>query len=343
MLGRSFPGLLGQGDGKAAAESCMFINYNPYSFLTGDESFLPIVPREISTTTFSGEVGFHSHHEGFIGIPHGGLPMGLCLDAWRQVGVPHYPVDVRFKFGGSGISIGDAAEFTVDWHREERPPHVVACITKNGDRKPYLRAEISPASGLVDLDVLPQVPKSEHRPLPYYRNCFVCGHQRTVTGLERQFRFHPGENGDMVVTAGWGFDSADADRATAFLIGPEELHPAVLISIFDENTAWGGFMQTGSAGLSVRLEFTLLRPVRMREKLLFVGRPAGIRGNPRSPRFFMAEGAIISMDDGGRPEPVAYGRGEWIVMASYTEQIKHNLLPEDDWSWIFRGSGAPER
>lgn len=316
----------------------MFIEYNPHSFLTGDASFLPVAPIETSTNRFDGELIFQSHHEGFIGIPHGGLPMGLCLDAWRRVGIPSYPVDVRYRFGGSGISIGDKATFTVELGTDDREPGVAAYITKNGDKKPYLRADISPSSGLADSTVFPGAPLTDHRPLPYYRNCFVCGHHRSVTGLEREFRFHPGEDGHMAVTTGWGFASEDVDRAAAFLIGPEELHPAVLISIFDENTAWGGFMRTGTAGLSVRLELTLLRPVMRREKLLFVGRPAGIRGNPRSPRFFMADGAIFCMDDPGRPEPVAYGKGEWIIMASYTEQIKQNLLPEDDWSWIFSGS-----
>lgn len=318
----------------------MPINHNPHSFLTGDSSFLPVVQLEASANRFDGELVFQSHHEGFIGIPHGGLPMGLCLDAWRRVGLPRYPVDVRFKFGGSGIGIGDAASFTVEWGRAESEAAVVACITKNGDRKPYLRADISPACGIVDSTVIPRVPVPEHRPLPYYRNCFVCGHHRSVTGLNREFKAHAGENGDTVVTTAWGFDSADADRAASFLIGPEELHPAVLISIFDENTAWGGFMKTGAAGLSVRLEFTLLRPVRLWEKLLFVGRPAGIRGNPRSPRFFIADGAILCMDDPSRPELVAYGKGEWIIMASYTEQIKHNLLPDCDWGWIFAGSSG---
>jgi hypothetical protein len=143
------------------------------------------------------------------------------------------------------------------------------------------------------------------------------------------------ENGSHVVTTLWGHGDTDIDRADAFLIAKDELHPAVLISIFDENTAWGGFMHTRSAGLSVRLDVTLLRPVAKTEKLVFIGRPAGIRGNPKAPRFFKAEGEILSLEDPQNPEPVAYGRGEWVILTAYTEQIKSNLLPEGDWSWIF--------
>jgi hypothetical protein len=93
-------------------------------------------------------------------------------------------------------------------------------------------------------------------------------------------------------------------------------------------------MLTKAAGLSVRLEFTLLRPVRRDEKLIFIGEPTGIRGNPAAPRFFTAQGAIFSLNGSG-PDPVAFGRGEWIIMQQYTDQIKKNLLPENDWEWVF--------
>jgi hypothetical protein len=138
-----------------------------------------------------------------------------------------------------------------------------------------------------------------------------------------------------MVTTPWGDDSDDFDRAAFFLLDDQELHPTALISIFDENTAWAGFMVTRSAGLSVKVEFTLMRPVRLNEKLLFVSEPSGIRGNPKSPRFFLAAGKILSLRDPQNPEVVAYGKGEWIILDQYTDQIKTSLLPHDDWSWIF--------
>jgi len=310
------------------------LTHNPYSFLSGDEPFLRTVLLDNGKGAFSCELVFEHCHEGFIGIPHGGLAMGLCLDAWRRTGFPPYPVHARFRFGGSGLCIGDPARFTVETDGAlGGGPAVVARITKEGDRTPYLSAEIAPAPAVNGPSVTP--PTEKFRDLPYYKNCFVCGRHRTVTGLERRFRYHESESG-KTVTTGWGIDVDDVDRAESFLIGRDEVHPAVLVSIFDENTAWGGFLDTGMAGLSVRLDFTLLRPVGKAEKLLFVGWPSGIKGNPRSPRFFMADGAVLSMSDPANVQPVAYGRGEWIVLGKYTEQIRSNLLPEGDWQWIFR-------
>lgn len=312
------------------------MRHNPHSFLTGDEPFLPTAAVVESAERVEQRLTFAVQHEGFLGIPHGGLAMGLCLDAWRRIGEPAYPVNVRFKFGGSGISIGDTASFAVERGARDGRSQVVARLTKDGDKTPYLRAEISAADGPEESRPLPPPVSQEGRPLPYYRNCFVCGHHRTIVGLQRRFSVHD-SNGSTIITTPWGYNDEDKDRAASFLIGKDELHPAVLISIFDENTAWGGFMLTRTAGLSVRLELTLRRPVSQYEKLLFVGKPTGTRGNPRAPRFFLAEGTILSMGDPQRPEPVAYGRGEWVIMDLYTEQIKKNLLPENDWAWIFGG------
>jgi hypothetical protein len=314
--------------------------HNPGSFLTGDEPFMRMTRLDAGHDGFDASLVFEPHHEGFIGIPHGGLPMGLCLDAWRSLKGPDYPVQARFKFGGSGIGIGDEGLFSVRHSTQNGGAHVSARLTKRGDKTPYLSAEIGRAAAQ-EVGWVPSAPANDFRALPYYRNCFVCGHHRSVVGLQRRFRLHEADNAPLV-TAVWGADSDDADRAQLFLIGTDELHPAVIISIFDENTAWGGFMSTGCAGLSVRMEFTLLRPVAKHEHLLFVGRPSGIRGNRKSPRFFKAEGVVLGMADRQNPEVIAYGRGEWVILGLYTEQIKKNLLPEDDWSWIFDASNATE-
>ncbi|MDQ7781261.1 MAG: hypothetical protein RDU20_00185 [Desulfomonilaceae bacterium] len=312
----------------------MLIEHNPYSFLTGDDPFLELRQVENNGNRYTAELEFQDRHEGFIGIPHGGLPMGLCLDVWLRSPIRGYPVDVRFKFGGSGIAIGDGATLTAERAGEGLDPGIVVRISKAADKTPYLSACMTPARTGVSSEFTVPTPSSDFRSLPYYRNCFVCGHHRTAVGLQRRFRLHE-ENGSYAVTTPWGHDSADFDRAAEFLIAEEELHPAVLISIFDENTAWGGFMDTRAGGLSVRLDFTILRPVARTEKLIFVGRPAGIRGNPKAPRFFKGEGQILSLADPHHPEPVAYGRGEWVILTAYTEQIKSNLLPAGDWSWIF--------
>ncbi|MFH0959876.1 MAG: hypothetical protein V1897_14360 [Pseudomonadota bacterium] len=310
------------------------MKHNPYSFLTGDSPFLKTKPTGISSGRFETEVLFELHHEGVIGRPHGGIVMGLCLDAWRRCSDPEYPVDVSYKFGGSGVAIGDTAEFSVEHDLRANGPALIAEIVKRGEKTPYLKAQITHAEADCNRSIPMVQPDGAMRKLPYYRNCFVCGHYRDVTGLKRRFRVHPHEGASLVTTT-WGAEDDDLDRAKQFRISDDELHPAVIMSIFDENSGWSGFLATKGAGFTVRMNVRLNRPVSATEPLLFMSRPAGTRGNPRKPRFYSAEGTVVSMVDPGSPEPVAWGWGEWLIFEELTEQIKKNLLPVNDWEWIF--------
>lgn len=306
---------------------------NPNSFMSGTDPFVRMRPVEGHKGAPGSEITFENHHEGYIGIPHGGVAMGLCLDVWRNLDRARYPVKISFRFAGSGISIGDKAVLEVEPEVDGDPDATVIRITKLGDRRPYLRAIFSKAADNFSHPVEP-MPSEEFRGLPYYKNCLVCGYARDVVGLERSFRFHE-VHGQKMVTVLWGNRDEDFDRAKFFLINKNELHPFVLIAIFDENTAWGGFMENKLGGLSVKLDFLIKRPILPDEQLLYIGRPAGIRGAPSAPRFFHARGEILSLKDSKNPEIVAHGWGEWVVLSQYTEQIKHNLIPKSEVEWIF--------
>lgn len=306
---------------------------NPNSFLTGNNPFIRTQTVETGNGIAGSEINFENHHEGLIGIPHGGVAMGLCLDVWRNLKGPQYPVNVSYRFAGSGISIGERALLEVEPETGTAPGSLAVRMTKPGDRKPYLRAVFSRSEGAFP-ETVEALPPDQFRLLPFYRNCLVCGHSRSVVGLERQFRYHESEV-DKVVTVAWGDKDEDFDRAKYFLFDEDELHPLVLIAMFDENTAWGGFMETKRGGLSVKLDFSIKRPVRSDEKLVFTGRASGIRGAASSPRFFSARGQILSISDPKSPELVASGWGEWVVLSQYTEQIKKNLIPVSDLEWIF--------
>ncbi|MGC8603399.1 MAG: hypothetical protein ACP5VS_06915, partial [Desulfomonilaceae bacterium] len=167
----------------------MLVKDNPYSFLTGVNPFMPMELQTKSEQQYVAKIYFDFKHEGFVGIPHGGIGMGLCLDTWRNIGVSNYPVTVNFKFGGSGISIGDQAYFEIDKPKSvDQGLHIK--ITKEGDKKPYLRAEIAQTKETKNFLPTWLGNYEKFRALPYYKNCFVCGHSRKEPGLERRFRVH---------------------------------------------------------------------------------------------------------------------------------------------------------
>jgi hypothetical protein len=259
--------------------------------------------------------------------------MGLCLDFFTRISDMDYPVRMDFKFGGTGVALGEPVVVAM----EKEPglgPGAQVRIVKDGDKKPYLYGLFSKSKLDPSLSVPPFDPSSSFRRLPYYSNCFVCGRQRTEPGLERRFRYHH-QSDRSETSVVWGGNEEDYHRSGNFLICADQLHPAVILSIFDENTGWAGFMKTSSAGLSIRISLDLLRPVSNNERLVFIGYPQGVRGNSRAPRFFKAAGAVLSIDDRHAVSTVAVGSGEWIIMEKYTTQLKENLFPRDDWNWVF--------
>lgn len=311
----------------------MILKDNKHSFISGNTPFIKAEPIYESQDSLCHKIVFESRHEGFMGIPHGGLAMGVCFDYFHRWSALEYPLRIDFKFGGSGLSIGESVELTMNGAGDnEKLTHI--SIKKKNDKKPYIHAAFSSSPTSESHIGAPLEPDSNFKDLPFYKNCFVCGHERKEPGLKRRFRYHHNSS-NKETSVQWGFGSEDLDRAQSFLIGPEELHPAVILSIFDENTGWAGFMDTSSAGLSVKINLDLFRPVSCNEKLMFIGFPTGIKGNPKAPRFFRASGAVVSIDGNGAISLVASGQGEWIIMDKYTAQLRDNLYPRDDWAWIF--------
>ncbi len=311
----------------------MNLKENKHSFISGENSFIEVEPIGKSKRTLEHKIVFEPRHEGFMGIPHGGLAMGVCFDYFHQGSLVQYPLRMDFKFGGSGLPIGEPASLIMSAAHENEFIKQVS-IKKSQDKKPYIHANFSNSLTRASQVKAPLEPSKDFKDLPYYKNCFVCGHERVEPGLQRRFRYHH-DSLNRETSVQWGFCSDDFDRAKCFLIGPEELHPAVILSIFDENTGWAGFMHTSAAGLSVKISVDLFRPVSWDERLMFIGFPSGVKGNPKAPRFFKASGEVVSIDENGVISLVASGQGEWIIMDKYTAQLKDNLYPENDWAWIF--------
>lgn len=59
------------------------------------------------------------HMDGWIGIPHGGISMGIMMDLAMQLDAHpgqdplRFPISAGFRFGGTKIQIGDLVHFDV--------------------------------------------------------------------------------------------------------------------------------------------------------------------------------------------------------------------------------------
>lgn len=272
--------------------------------------------------------------EGWIGIPHGGISMGIMmdlamtLDAYPRRDDLLFPVSADFRLAGASIRIGDRLHFDV----LPVPGGAEGSATVARDPLPYMSSSIRyrESSGEHEKAFAAFMPEKcgdalqELALLPFYRNCFVCGFERSGPGLKRQFRLW--ESPDRIVVSSAGFSGVDRDSFYRFSRNGV-LHPLPFLALLDETLGWGGFLISGSGAVTVRIGFTFHRPVSCDEKLLFFGRGDRIRGRSTSRLLSWASGGAASVREDGSLETVASASGQWFGVQELTRQMRTALLP----------------
>ena len=273
--------------------------------------------------------------EGWIGIPHGGISMGIMMDlAMTLDAYPHrddliFPMSADFRFGGTSIRIGDWLHFDV----MPISGGAEGNATVQRDPMPYLSTSIRyrESNGEHDKAFSAFMPKKygpfleELISLPSYKNCFVCGVERSHPGLKRQF--HLWETSDKIVVSRVGFTIADQNSFYRFSRNGY-LHPLPFLAVLDEILGWGGFFVSGSGAVTVAIGFTFYRPIACNENLLFFGRGDRVRGRTSSRLLFWASGGAASVKEDGRLEMVVSASGQWFGIKELTQQMRSSLLPK---------------
>lgn len=281
--------------------------------------------------------------EGWMGIPHGGISMAALTELAFMLqesvsGRPmDYPFAADFRLGGASTRIGDVIHLEV----ARSNAGVQGSIRVNLQDVPYLKAEIRSVAAAECAVSLPlQSEPTELTPLPYYKNCFVCGCGRDREGLQRKFYLSENDAPVKTVIAKAGFDPADFDSFYLFQKGGK-VHPLAFIALLDETIGWGGFMLTSTGAVTVRIGYTFHRSVAVGEKLIFYGRGDRVRGRSESRLLFWASGGAAVVRENGGLEPVASASGQWMAVPELTEQMKTNLIPKESVLAAFNSAAHP--
>ena len=279
-----------------------------------------------------------SSKEGWVGIPHGGIGMGAIMEFVPGIGLTvsgvseHlYPMICNFRMGGSEGRVGD----TVLIEAETSDAGTTGRISVEGSTMPYITGDIVLRNEISEIDDYTRtyVPsdytqiegKLDH--LPHYRNCFVCGVDRKLPGLKRRFHLWKSPN-DNIVCAFAGFN--DEDKKTFYRFERNGfIHPMGLLAVLDETMGWAGFFSSANGGVSVRINYKLLRKIRIHEKLVFFGRGEKVMGRINKRMLFWASGCGVVMKDDGSFEKVVESSGQWYAMAALTDQMRTELIPAD--------------
>jgi len=290
------------------------------------------------------------HMEGWIGIPHGGISMGIMMDLAMQLDAYpgrddlRFPISAGFRFGGTKIRVGDSLHFDVT----PASGGAEGSATLDCNPLPYLTASIryrdsDDEQGKAFSAFMPEkcdAVLTELDLLPSYRNCFVCGIERKDPGLKRQFSVWG--RSDKTVVSQAGFTDADQDPFYCFS-RQGLLHPLPFVALLDEILGWGGFLLCGCGAVTVGIDFTFYRPVSSREKLLFFGRGDRLRGRPSSRLLYWASGGAASVREDGTLERVVSASGQWFAIQDLTRQMKSSLLPKTLMERAFELAAPPAK
>ena len=286
--------------------------------------------------------------EGWVGIPHGGIGMGaimelaMMLDNYPKNAGSLYPVSVDFRMGGSSARTGDRLIAEVS----EGEGGAGGIISVAPDAPRYVSASIRyRCAGSHKKDLLASyIPdrfsdiENKLTPLPYYKNCFVCGVERRHPGLKRRFYLLDTKQSEKIVVSTVGFDSGDGEAFYLFQRN-NIIHPIALLALSDETLGWAGFMASGSGGLTVRISYTLYRDIRVGERFVVFGRGDKVKGDIGSRLLLWASGGLAIVNSDGSFETVIAASGQWLGVPELTRQMKIELMPKELTERAFRLAG----
>jgi len=309
----------------------------------GPEAFFVPSPFVHEGDQIHASVPLESRHQGWMEIPHGGILMSLLLEAVHHGFDDPFspgssdPIRTSFRWGGPTLLLGDNVHVLA----RREPGGIHGSIRRQDEASPSLTAWIDRGPARLDLEDLDPIPqtlellgkdaKDKVIPLPYSRNCFVCGSDRSHPGLQRKFFCLDHEHHSVIYTP-MGLDPEDESKLFWYRLSDEELHPGALAAILDEVLGWSGFLASRQGGVTVKLEIDFLRPVDLGERMLCFGTCVRVRGKNPQRLFWYSVGGILPFG-GTDLSPIALARGQWLAVPKLTEEMRNHLQPAH---WLAR-------
>ena len=280
------------------------------------------------------EMVFSRDHEGWMGIPHGGVAMTALLDladhCWLRIkGVNLvYPLEIDWRFADA-VGIGDEMSLKAAVKDENS---LLLSMRRRDSEKIYLSAEVRVAAEAAEVDFpllepeLLQKKGAQHQPLEVYDNCFVCGLKRQKPGLRRRFFRTVGVLPSIIVRFGGG--SEGLQLASSFQQASGTLHPGVVAALLDELCGWSGILAGDLYGYTVRFKLHLNRLPILGEELFGIAPTPLVRGRGAR-KFYYPRGALYQKKRDGSLEIIAVATGQWLSREELRQQFDESHVDED--------------
>lgn len=296
-------------------KGCYFCNSD--SFLFSDYS--------VDRDCIHAEMNIEIHHQGWPGIPHGGVGMTSLIELADLLhsDTLQYPLLASFRFGGERLFIGDSVALEM----ERRGNMFTGVIKKKSGGSPYLTCTIeSPASCMYENEMeclrdLIGKPVVSSSPLvmPNFASRIVYTREAQPHHKYRTFKFKEIDNERVYMKCSISDSLENVCGSDINRLDGDQLHPGALVTILDETLGWAGFFAAWQGGVTVNISTYFLRPARPGEKIFSVGACESSYGS-YSRKIVTSSGGIFARGE-GEPEIIAYSTGKWLTRPEYKDKM----------------------
>ncbi|MCK5679631.1 hypothetical protein KAI46_02325 [bacterium] len=283
------------------------------------------------------EMVFGVEHEGWQGIPHGGVAMTALLDladhCWFRVKGENltYPLEIEWRFADA-VVIGDKVRLKAEIKTGDT---ISLSMQRENCEKTYLRAEIKVESEASKFSIKLPDPQellqhdSSHQALAVYDNCFVCGRKRQQPGLQRRF-FKAVVDGNDNEKGAYPVIIVRFGGATArpFQQAQNRLHPGILAALLDELCGWGGVLAGDLYGYTVRFKLNINHLPAISDNFFGLAPTPKVRGRGAR-QFYYPEGALYRKKEDGSFDIIATASGQWLAKEELRLQFDTSHVEEE--------------
>ncbi len=297
-------------------------------YFCGDEGYI-FSRYELHDRAIRTEVTIQQQHEGWPGIPHGGIGMTSMLELAHILDPSsiEYPLQTSFRFGGESLSIGDSVDIEVD---QQGRKYQGSIIKKTGGH-PYLKGLIDPKSPpenrATEQDIMriikERVTNSNSLVMPNFSNRIIYNREIQKKYQYRTFEFKELQDKRMYMQYTMDNNSNGKDSSELNRLNDDEVHPGALITILDETLGWAGFFKSWQGGVTTNLHACFLRSVIPGEIIFAIGICDRLYGS-FSRKIVHCSGGIF-VKKKGLPELVAYAEGKWLTKPEYKQKMLRYL------------------
>lgn len=271
-------------------------------------------------------------HEGWPGIPHGGVGMTSVLELADLADPSIFEQEWRadFRFGGDRLRVGDGVAVGITGSAGSWD----GTITRRGGAQPYLRAAVRTVSGgLAEAEhgrmeeLLAEPVKAESSfTIPVFSDKIIFRERYQSMHTRRVFEFRETKRGSIYTECLHEGESGSMQCTEMNRISSSRVHPGAIIAILDETLAWAGFLTVWQGGVTVELAVHFAGPIFLDDRIFSVGFCTGVKG-PHRRKLASCSGGIFAVR-GGRFVPIVTASGRWLTEPEYKEKMLGYIVPE---------------